>query len=158
MGCWSPDGKWIYFTSNRSGRREIWQIPASGGQARQITRHGADSALVSLDSRTLYFQKETTEGIFAIPSAGGQERRLVDAVNNRSFAVTKSGIYYTRWRKGDRRNQLCLLDLTTLKSRVLTVLDGSIDQGLTVSSDEKTVLYTRNKDSNLDLMLVENFR
>ncbi|MDQ6665906.1 MAG: transporter, partial [Acidobacteriota bacterium] len=39
---YSPDGKWIYFNSNRSGSWDIWRMPASGAgqddsKARQIT-------------------------------------------------------------------------------------------------------------------------
>ena len=28
---WSPDGKWIYFNSSRSGGWDVWRVPASGG-------------------------------------------------------------------------------------------------------------------------------
>src|ERR1700683_2063334 len=35
---WSPDGKWIAFLSARDGAKtEIWLLPASGGEARQLT-------------------------------------------------------------------------------------------------------------------------
>src|SRR5688572_7023755 len=33
----SWDGKWIYFTSNRTGEDRIWKIPASGGDAVPVT-------------------------------------------------------------------------------------------------------------------------
>ena len=39
---WSQDGKWIYFSSTRSGREEIWKMPSSGGEAVQITRNSGD--------------------------------------------------------------------------------------------------------------------
>ena len=32
---WSRDGKWIYFASNRTGRQEIWKMPADGS-AREV--------------------------------------------------------------------------------------------------------------------------
>lgn len=35
----SPDGKWIAFTSNRMGNNDIWIIPVAGGEARQMTFH-----------------------------------------------------------------------------------------------------------------------
>ncbi|HVS02413.1 MAG TPA: protein kinase, partial [Thermoanaerobaculia bacterium] len=35
---WSPDGEWIYFYSNRSGRYEIWRIRSDGSSAQQVTR------------------------------------------------------------------------------------------------------------------------
>ena len=33
----SPDGKWVAFTSNRMGNDDVWVIPAAGGEARQLT-------------------------------------------------------------------------------------------------------------------------
>ena len=35
----SPDGRWIYFNSSRSGLMQIWRVPAAGGAAERIT-HG----------------------------------------------------------------------------------------------------------------------
>ena len=35
----SPDGKWIAFTSDRMGNNDLWIIPIEGGEARQITFH-----------------------------------------------------------------------------------------------------------------------
>ena len=34
---WAADGKSIYFLSSRSGLDQIWQLPITGGEARQIT-------------------------------------------------------------------------------------------------------------------------
>jgi Tol biopolymer transport system component len=36
----SRDGAWIYFSSTRTGRPEIWKIPAEGGQLIQVTTNG----------------------------------------------------------------------------------------------------------------------
>ena len=49
-------------------------------------------------------------------------------------------------------------DFASGRSRVLTVIDGSLNVGLTVSPDRKTVLFTAVKPINRDLMLIENFR
>jgi Tol biopolymer transport system component len=163
MGCWSPDGKWICFTSNRSGQREIWQMPATGGEARQITQHGAENSQVSIDGKTIYFTKETSPGsrefeLFAVPSAGGEARELADSVTYHTFTVTRDGIYYIRPGQDGGPSELCLLDPSTKKSRVLSVLEDTINEGLTVSPDGKTILYSRRQDLDTDLMLVENFR
>ena len=37
---WSPDGKWIAFTSARSGRKNIWLIRPTGGEALRLTDAG----------------------------------------------------------------------------------------------------------------------
>ena len=54
---WSHDGKWIYFSSTRSGREEIWKIPSNGGEAVQITRNSGDIPQESADGKFLYYMK-----------------------------------------------------------------------------------------------------
>jgi TolB protein len=34
----SPDGKYIYFDSDRTGSRQIWRMPAEGGEQEQVTK------------------------------------------------------------------------------------------------------------------------
>src|SRR5260370_23801503 len=36
----SPDGKWIAFSSNRSGNHDVYVVPVKGGAPRQLTFHG----------------------------------------------------------------------------------------------------------------------
>ncbi len=157
LPTFSPDGKWIYFNSNRSGTAQFWRMPANGGEAQQVTENGADTGLVSADGKTLYYTR-IGEGLFAVPVTGGTEQLVDRSVRPRSFSVTSDGIYFITTRRGDGLYDLGVLDPSTLKKRVLSRLDGPINQGLTVSPDRKTVLYCREKDPQADLRLVENFR
>src|SRR6185295_5280981 len=34
---WTPDGKWILFTSKRAEHQNLWRIRADGGEAEQLT-------------------------------------------------------------------------------------------------------------------------
>ena len=43
-GSWSPDGKYIYFTSDRSGGPQIYRVPVSGGTPERITFEGSYNA------------------------------------------------------------------------------------------------------------------
>lgn len=45
---WAPDGQSIYFTSDRSGRPQVYQIPARGGDAKRITFQGQSNYDVSV--------------------------------------------------------------------------------------------------------------
>ncbi len=35
---WSPDGRWVYFLSSRTGSAQVWRIAVAGGEADQVTR------------------------------------------------------------------------------------------------------------------------
>jgi len=39
---WSPDGKSIAFTSNRTGNNDVFVIPATGGEPKQLTWYSGD--------------------------------------------------------------------------------------------------------------------
>ncbi len=43
-GSWSPDGRFIYFTSDRSGGPQIYRVSASGGTPERITFEGSYNA------------------------------------------------------------------------------------------------------------------
>jgi tricorn protease len=38
----SPDGKWVAFTSNRSGNNDVFILPSTGGEPRQLTFYSGD--------------------------------------------------------------------------------------------------------------------
>lgn len=57
---WSPDGKQIAFTSDRSGKYQVWMINADGTDLRQITfseKTGAVSPIFSPDGSRLAFSE-----------------------------------------------------------------------------------------------------
>jgi TolB protein len=43
-GSWSPDGRYIYFTSDRSGGPQIYRVPANGGTPERVTFEGSYNA------------------------------------------------------------------------------------------------------------------
>ena len=43
-GSWSPDGRYIYFTSDRSGGPQIYRVAATGGKPERITFEGSYNA------------------------------------------------------------------------------------------------------------------
>ncbi len=163
LPSWSRDGRWIYFASNRSGRYEVWRKPAAGGEDVLITRDGGFEAFESCDGKTLYYTKETstrTSPLFARPVAGGEERQVLDSVHLLSFSLAEEGIYHVvpRGLLVPFGFEIRFLDFATGEDRVLHTIELRPIQGLTVSPDGKTILYTAVAAYNADLMLVENFR
>src|ERR1700739_2733828 len=81
----SPDGKWIAYevgTPNVEANRvvrDIWLIPAGGGEARQITRGGSDTRpRWSPDSKRLTFlsSRDGEQQVYWLNLNGGDANRL----------------------------------------------------------------------------------
>src|SRR5438128_2238370 len=53
----SPDGKWIAFSSNRYGNDDVFVMPAAGGEAKRLTYNSAPDTVVgwSRDSKKVTF-------------------------------------------------------------------------------------------------------
>ena len=179
---WSRDGRWVYFGSDRTGRNEIWRVPAGGGRAEQITRAGGHVALESVDGKTLYYTKneQGTGGVYAVALTGGEERHVVTVeVPARAFAVVADGIFhfaargsespsgaylgnwiynsYIMYPQSWNRCEVRFHEFTSGRSRVLGEIPGPIGLGLAVSPDRKSILFSR-LNAEADLFLMEGWR
>jgi DNA-binding winged helix-turn-helix (wHTH) protein/roadblock/LC7 domain-containing protein len=95
-GTWSPDGRYIAYSSDRGGKFDIWVQQVGGGDPVQITKGPGQNWQPdwSPDGRYIAYRSEQGEGgIFMMPALGGagHERRL-------------SGFgYYPRWSPDGKR-------------------------------------------------------
>jgi Tol biopolymer transport system component len=158
---YSQDGRWIYFCSWRSGVRHIWRMPAEGDDATQITHtEGGYMPMESPDGKTLYYCHVLPEkGIWKVPVQGGKEMQVAGPYSPRlcGLAVTADGIYYTAG-PSSGKHSIQFASFTTGESRPLVLSDQPIGElGVSVSPDQRFVLYTQPDQSGSDLMLIENF-
>ncbi len=81
----SPDGRWIAFSSNRYGNNDVFVVAVTGGTPRRLTYHtGADEVVAwTPDSRNIVFRASRGDGVFPgtatlyqISVDGGQESPL----------------------------------------------------------------------------------
>jgi eukaryotic-like serine/threonine-protein kinase len=55
----SPDGRWLAYVSNETGRLEVWLEPLPRtGERHRLTRRGGEHPLWSPDGETLYFDRD----------------------------------------------------------------------------------------------------
>jgi Tol biopolymer transport system component/DNA-binding winged helix-turn-helix (wHTH) protein len=112
---WSPDGRFIAYSSNRSGNFDIWVQDVLGGDAIRITSTEASESQPawSPDGREIAFRSEQDGGgLFVMPAFGGAARRL-----------TRFG-YEPMW-SPDGSKLLFYLSRRPLRNRAfITTLDG----------------------------------
>ena len=166
----SRDGKWIYFTSNRAGGHRTWKMPASGGEAIQVSDAIAYEPQESPDGTYLYYvhSVETPGPLWRMSLAGGAPVKVLDGVMIGNYVVLERGIYYierparkaviisNKWRE---EAGLRYFDFGTGRSTTVGANLGRVESGrITATRDGRTILYHRIDSSVDDLMLVENFR
>ena len=153
----SRDGKWIYFTSMRSGQYRIWKMPAAGGDAVQVTPNEGFIAIEALDSSSVYYATTSVVSpLWRMPTSGGEPVKVLEGVLWWNFWLLEKGVYYIDRLGAETRLQY--LNFATGKSTTVARNLGDVQAGLTASPDGKTIFFARMDSSADDLMLVENFR
>ena len=81
----SPDGRWIAFSSNRYGNNDVFVVAATGGTPRRLTFHTGNDDVVgwTRDSQNIVFRAAHGDGAFPnvatlyqVAAGGGQEQPL----------------------------------------------------------------------------------
>ncbi|HKW25494.1 MAG TPA: S9 family peptidase [Terriglobales bacterium] len=81
---WSPNGNEVVFTSNFTGRPNLWKVSAGGGWPIQLTQSDERqyNAVFSPDGKWIVYQQDAAGNqlwdLFAIPSAGGEAINLTN--------------------------------------------------------------------------------
>jgi Tol biopolymer transport system component len=159
--AWSPDGKWIYFGSNRSGSWQIWKVSAGGGTPQRLTKNGGMVALASPDGQWVYYTRSGVAGLWRIPASGGEEQQVLTQPPSRFpayWALTKNGIYLLS-ESGDKKEIGFASYADTRRIQPVHVLDHqpTLFSGLSVSPDQRWLIYADMAEANSNISLVENF-
>jgi tricorn protease len=81
----SPDGRWVAFSSNRYGNNDVFVVPVTGGMARRLTFHTGNDEVVdwTRDSQRVVFRAAHGDGAFPnvntlyeVSVTGGPEQPL----------------------------------------------------------------------------------
>ena len=100
---WSADGRWIYFTSLRSGRPELWKVSVDGGEPMQLTQGGCVQPRQSADGQRIFYLDRppygtaygsSTSRLMSIPAAGGDESPLTDGIRIHLWSPVPDGIVF----------------------------------------------------------------
>jgi hypothetical protein len=146
---------------------DIWRVPADGGEAIRLTRHGGFELRESSDGRDLFYLDRPpagvaiggTAGLMRLPLAGGQEEVVLERVRPFLWAVTNQGIVFvTRELDFDAIDVYRFSDQQIARlGRLGFWLPGSYTH-MTVSRDGRWALATQMVRFDSDLMRLDDFR
>lgn len=159
---WSLDGRYLYFNSNRSGSWQIWRTAADGfGAAEQITVNGGFVAKASPDGQWIFYTRLNEPGLWKRAVSGGPELKVADippTPYQNYWAIVGHGIYLLEMQ--DDHAVLVHLDPDSGRKNVVYTLHHhpSLFSGLTVTADEKHLIFAELIRSESNLTIVENFR
>jgi tricorn protease len=149
----SPDGKWIAFTSNRSGTASVYIVSVDGGQPKRLTWHPNGSGVrgwTNDGKSVLYVSSRETaprpyNRLWTVPVEGGAPS-LVSAQwgfsgsyapNGKQIAIDKMSRWDGEWRayRGGQNTPLIILDLQTSAETLLPHTNTTDIQPLWMGDD-----------------------
>ena len=161
----SHDGRWIYFVPGaHDGPVEAFRMPAGGGEAVQITHHGALRPEESPDGKLLFYSKRDADGLWSIALSGGEERKVLDSIVplNFNWTVATHGVYYFDFAvKPGAPKLVKFYSFTTGKISQIGTVESTVSEdysGISVSPDGRWLLYSYMAHISSDVMMVDHFR
>ncbi len=87
----SPDGKHIYFTSNRTGSNQVWRMDIDGSGQTQLTRNeGGYPRFASPDGKWVYYRSDRSGSFWKVSPDGSEEIRVA-GINEYADAFSPNG-------------------------------------------------------------------
>jgi len=155
-GAWSPDVKEIVFSSNFTGRFNLWKVSASGGWPIQLSQSDdrQSGAIWSPDGKWILYQSDRggaeTYDLFAIPSGGGKADNLTktDEISETSPRWSPDGMQLaiSYKKKTAPVTDVAVMDWKTRAVRNLTneTTPDHLWSGQVWGPDGKVIYATRN--------------
>ncbi|HCC71395.1 MAG TPA: protease, partial [Bacteroidales bacterium] len=162
----SPDGKWIAFTSNRSGNNAIYIVSSEGGDAKRLTWHpsGTNARGWTLDGKRVLFAStrntppSSFDRLWTVSVEGGPPELLSSQwATNGSFSPDGNRIIIDRvrrwdveWRayRGGQNTPLIILNLND-KSEILLPNESTTDIQPVWMGDKIYFLSDRDYTTNI---------
>jgi tricorn protease len=138
----SPDGKWIAFSSDRNGNMDVFIVPSAGGNPKQLTFHSADDIVQgwSPDGKTVLFSSNRGDDFMpklwtvnvdttAERNAGADMgTSACYSPDGTKLAINRKGqVYWRKYYRGAMNTDVTVMDIAAKKFTDLTADFEGID-------------------------------
>jgi tricorn protease len=135
----SPDGKWIAFSSDRGGNLDVFILPAAGGTPKQLTFHSADDTVLAWapDSKSILFASNRAEDftgkLYTVGLEGGMPANVGADMgvwagyspDGSKLAINRHGqVYWRKYYRGSNQTDITVMDVAAKKFTDITDFKG----------------------------------
>ncbi len=159
----SPDGKYLAFSSNRHGSYDVFVSSAVGGRPRRLTFDSGHDTVTGWtpDGKGVVFTSTRSTAYpyhaecYVVPFEGGQERKLMlfegkeahlAPAGGKLAFVRGPGLWYRRGYRGSSNDEIWTANADGSSPRKFTAFDGQ-DGSPMWSPDGKTLYYVSEEGS-----------
>ncbi|MFM8392610.1 MAG: winged helix-turn-helix domain-containing protein [Acidobacteriota bacterium] len=161
LPAWSADGNWLYFTSDRNGRDQIWKMPTEGGSIIQVTQNGGFEPVESPDGKTRYYT--ISNYLWQKNLTSGEESKVKELANipvRRYWHIGARHIYYTP-QNAPGQPTVFKLNLASREISKVSEIGGFAHRfvpGISVTTAEDMLVASYIGYRFSDILVVENWR
>jgi len=153
LGCVSPDGRYVIFSSNRSGNFNLWRMELNGNNPKQLTEGTAidSQPTCSSDGQWVLFRslRQGKPTIWKVPMAGGKPEQLTDKSSSWASVSPDGKLIALRFFDEEvKANKIAVLPFAG--GEPIKVLDISFnfrDVGLGWTSDSRSIIFADARDN-----------
>jgi Tol biopolymer transport system component len=159
---WAADGRSLYAISDRTGMWEVWNIPADGGAATQVTRGGGLRAQESEDGAFLYYANDVPQ-VWRRPLHTRSADELVTTFPagthwGGDWVVGAGGLYVLN----ERRSGTVAIDFLPfgrpsprpVRVALLTAAAARAVSAFAIAPDESWLVWAQDDYRNTDIMMI----
>ncbi|HEY7330414.1 MAG TPA: S41 family peptidase [Gemmataceae bacterium] len=153
----SPDGRFIAFSSNRHGSYDIYIVPVQGGRPRRLSVDSASEMVCGWtpDGKNILYASTRSTAfppsyeLYLVPIEGGMSRRISAAegkegvlspTGDRIAYVRGPGTWYRKGYRGSSNDEIWICNADGTNNRQVTAFNGQ-DGSPMWSADGKTLYY-----------------
>jgi len=135
----SPDGKWIAFSSDREGNLDVYLIASTGGEVKRLTIHSTDDVVQGWapDGKSVLFASQRGEDFMGklytvsvdggLPRSAGPDMGVSGSYSpdgTRLAINRKAQSYWRKYYRGAYQSDVTVMDLAQKSFKDLTDFDG----------------------------------